>query len=311
MKSTAALRLLAVAIVFVATAAAASPAYTLAPDEVGQVLRTPDGRQVGRFMTRVPPGTALSVESAACLYPVFTPKGVAISEFAPADHKHHRGIFFAWPRVEHGAGQVADFWGWGKFAPYAGQRIVTRGVRLAEADARRAVLDIRNEWFTGEKKLLDEAVTLTVREVPGAFVLDYAFRFAAVEPLTLPHTSLGGVCARVRKHPATIVSGPGGVVTLAAPKPLEPATAWPDAGWYDFTIPLESGGEAGIAVINHAANGPTRWFNLPKMGMLNPCITAEGEIRLTQAAPLALRYTIVVHDGPVPSVLLSSLSSAP
>ncbi len=291
------------------TTLASGADYTLTPDEHGQVLKTPDGRQVGRFMTRKPADTTLTVDSVCCLYPVLTPKGVPISEFSPSDHKHHRGIFFGWPHVEHGDGKVSDFWGWGKFGPFANRVITNRGVKLLEADAKHAVLEVRNEWLAEGQSLLLEATTISIREREAAYVLDYDLHFTAVVDLVLKETSLGGFCPRVLKSPQTVVSSPKGKVELKAPNPLDPLSAWPDEGWYDFTIPTEGGGQAGIAVVNHRDNPPTRWFNLPKMGMLNPCITTHGAVPLKAGKTLRLRYTVVVHDGSAPASLLSSLGS--
>jgi hypothetical protein len=274
--------------------------YTLTPDEHGHVLKAPDGRQVGRFMTRKPADATLSVDSVCCLYPVLTPSGVPISEFAPSDHKHHRGIFFGWPNVEHGGGKVSDFWGWGKFGPYTNRVITNLSVRLSEADADHAVLAIRNEWLAEGESLIQEATTLSVREKAGAYVLSYELQFTAVVDLVFKETSLGGFCPRVLKSSQTVVSSPKGKVELKMPNPLDPLSAWPDEGWYDFTIPTEGGGQAGMAVVSHPDNGPTRWFNLSKMGILNPCITTHGPVPLKAGKVLRLRFTVVVHDGSAP-----------
>ena len=122
--------------------------------------------------------------------------------------------------------------------------------------------------------------------------LDYDLHFTAAVDLVLKETSLGGFCPRVLKSPQTVVSSPKGKVELKGPNPLDPLSAWPDEGWYDFTIPMEGGGQAGIAVVNHRDNPPTRWFNLPKMGMLNPCITTHGAVPLKAGKTLRLRYTV-------------------
>jgi hypothetical protein len=257
-------------------------------------------------MTRKPADTTLSVDSVCCLYPVLTPSGVPISEFSPPDHKHHRGIFVGWPNVEHSGGKVSDFWGWGKFGPFTNNVITNRSVKLLEADASHALLEIRNEWLAAGKSLVREATTLSVREQAGAYVLDYDLRFTAVVDLVLRETSLGGFCARVRKSPQTVVSSPKGKVELKMPNPLEPLSAWPDERWYDFTIPTEGGGQAGIAVVNPPTNPPTRWFNLPKMGMLNPCVTTHGPVPLKAGQELRLRYTAIIHDGPAPEALLNA-----
>lgn len=69
--------------------------YTLVPDEHGMVLKTPDGRTMFRYMTRKPAQTPLTANSVCCLFPVNTPSGEGVVDFAPNDHPHHRGVFLA------------------------------------------------------------------------------------------------------------------------------------------------------------------------------------------------------------------------
>ena len=43
------------------------------------------------------------------IFPVYTPGGVSMLDDFPADHWHHRGLFWAWPVVER-AGKKYDLW---------------------------------------------------------------------------------------------------------------------------------------------------------------------------------------------------------
>jgi hypothetical protein len=43
--------------------------------------------------------------------------------------------------------------------------------------------------------------------------------------------------------------------------------------------------------------------------MINPCIVAKGPIEVKAGAVLALRYRLVVHDGPPPAELLKELTA--
>src|SRR2546422_9879576 len=72
-------------------------------------------RQILGYQLRKPAESKLAVESACYFHPLATPSGAVLTDVAPADHKHHRGIFLAWFDM-HGK-KDADFWGWGQFAP--------------------------------------------------------------------------------------------------------------------------------------------------------------------------------------------------
>jgi hypothetical protein len=98
-------------------------------------------------------------------------------------------------------------------------------------------------------------------------------------------------------------------VKLPNPIHTKPDSDWPAAAWYAFTLTLENGVKAGVAVLDHPKNPPTLWHNHPDIRMLNPCIVAPGEVKLNAGRPLRLRYRVVAFDGPLPEALLAELAS--
>src|ERR1051326_5674246 len=89
-------------------------------------IQTADGKPVATYYRRPPAGTKLVVDSGAFFHPLTTPGGVTVTDLAPGDHPHHRGVFLGWVEM-HGV-RDADFWGWGEHAPIQGRRIATRSV---------------------------------------------------------------------------------------------------------------------------------------------------------------------------------------
>ncbi len=291
-----------------AAAETAGGKYTLAPDEHGMVLKTPDGQTVFRYMTKKPAETNLSANSVCCLYPVFTPSGVRAVDFAPGDHRHHRGVFLAWHATTCG-GKRADFWGWGSFAPTENRVIRNRSVQLAAADGERAVLKIRNDWTVGPDVVIEESLSITTRRQSGVNVIDLDFDLMPKVDVTLDRTAFGGFCVKGRKDGKSAYFDPDGKVDLPNPHHLKPETDWPAADWYDYVIELEEGKTVGVAVLEHAQNPPSTWHNLQPIAMVNPCIVAPGAVQRKQGQPLRLRYRLVVHDGPPPKELLEKLSA--
>ncbi|MGQ9573875.1 MAG: PmoA family protein [Thermoguttaceae bacterium] len=288
-------------------AAEVKKAFTLTPDEHGMVLKTPDGRTVFRYMTRKPAGTKLTANSVCCLYPVKTPSGEDVVEFAPDDHPHHRGVFMTWHAIE--GNKPADFWGWGEWAPTKDRVIQNRTVKLLKADAKGAQIAVRNAWVAEGEAMIDEATVITARQLKEAFVIDLDFRLTPAGDVTLRQTAFGGLCVKSRKDGKAAYYDPKGEVKLAPPHHLKPETDWPAADWYDYTIQLESGKTVGVAVLDHPGNPPSRWHNLGAIAMVNPCIVAPGPVVLKAGHPLRLRYRLVVHDGPTPAELLNRLSA--
>jgi len=284
----------------------AKQAFTLTPDEHGMVLTAPDGQVVFSYMTRKPKETNLTANSVCCLYPMFTPSGERVVDFAPGDHRHHRGVFLAWHAMQ--GKQRADFWGWGEFAPTEGRVIENRGVKLLTSSAKKAVVGVRNDWVADDEVMIEEALSITAREAHGVYVVDLEFTFTPKVDVTLNETAFGGFCVKGRKDGKPTYTSPEGKVELPNPHHLKPETDWPAADWYDYTIRLDSGKTVGIAVVDHPDNPPSTWHNLEPIAMVNPCIVAPGEVKRKQGEVLALKYRLVVHDGPPPMDVLRKLS---
>jgi hypothetical protein len=281
----------------------AEPAFTLAPDVHGVVLKTPDGRVVFRYMTEKPDKTNLAANSVCCFHPVNTPSGHRVTDLAPADHRHHRGVFLAWHAMTAGR-KRADFWGWGNFAPTEGRVIENRSVKLAEADADHAVLEVRNDWLADGEVVIEEQLAIAARETQRVFVIDLDFRLMPKVDVKLDRTAFGGFCVKGRKEGKAKYLSPDGVVKLPPPHHLKPESDWPAADWYDYVLKLEDGRIIGIAVVDHPGNPPSTWHNLEPIAMVNPCIVAPGEVETAAGETLRLRYRLVVHDGPAPLPLL-------
>jgi hypothetical protein len=289
-----------------AFAADQSGAYTLVPDEFGLVLKTPQSQTLFRYMNKRPQDTKLTANSVCCLFPVKTPAGEDVVEFAPADHPHHRGVFLAWHAI---GGEIpADFWGWGQFAPTKDRVIANRNLKAVAADAQHAVLEARNDWVAEGATLIEEATTISARQDQGVNVIDFDFRLLPKCDLTLKQTAFSGFCVKSRKEGQAVYTSPQGKVTLPAPHHLKPETDWPAAAWYDYTIALDGGKTIGATVVDHPGNPPSTWHNLQPIAMINPCIVAPGPVTLKAGQPLRLRYRLITHDGPAPLELLKKLS---
>jgi hypothetical protein len=320
----------AVAVVLVALAmpdrAGAASAYTLSPVEYGMELKTPDGRVVWDYMTKKPENIGLTSPSTACFHPVNTPSGERITNIAPNDHPHHRGIFFGWMNSEFHEPVVygpnappthplkafnvrrADFWAWGTYAPREGRLIQTRELKLVSADAQRATIQIENDWLVDNRRMAGESDTVTTFERDGVYVMDMAYTVKPVVDYELERAAFGGFDLQARKDGDSYYSTAAGKVTRPDPYYSYPESDWPSEPWYDYTIQLANGKVLGAAVIDHPSNPATRWHNSRGLWMLSPTITTFDAVTIHPDAPLILRYRVVVHDGPPPTDLIEKLS---
>src|SRR5687768_12007840 len=62
------------------------------------VIRTASGAPVLRYLFgKLPDGErAPAVDGTCFTHPLHTPSGDVVTDLAPADHPHHRGVFCAW-----------------------------------------------------------------------------------------------------------------------------------------------------------------------------------------------------------------------
>ncbi len=216
-------------------------AFKLVQDPHGMVLKAPDGRTVFRYMTKKPAKTNLAANSTCCFHPLYTPSGVRLTDLAPGDHHHHRGVFLAWHTMEfrekadfsnfvptgptHGWNiSRGDFWGWGEFAPTKGRIIKNRSINLIEADSKHAELEIRNAWIINEKVMMNEITSARVREqsalgrsADAAYIIDLDYHLTPVVDLVLNHTAFGGFCVRARNDGDSYYAKPDGKVELPDP----------------------------------------------------------------------------------------------
>jgi hypothetical protein len=283
-----------------------APKFNVQRSQTHVNVRTPDGKEILQYQLQRPADSKLSVDGACYFHPVSTPKGVVVTEVAPSDHPHHRGIFLAW--VEMHGKHDADFWGWGEHAPKKDRRIVNRELSEPLSNATNAGFRALNEWLAETNVVIAEELRAAARTEGPASIVDLVYSLTPREDLTLSRWAFSGFCVRVRKDGRIEAEGPDGPVSLPNPKHTEPASDWPAAAWYAYTIALPEGNTVGAAVIDHPQNPPSLWHNHRDVRMLNPCIVAPAAVTMKAGVPLVLRYRVVVYDGATPRGLLNKLA---
>jgi hypothetical protein len=266
------------------------------------------GRPVLTYQLSKPADVQLPVDSGGYFHPVRTPAGTVVTDVAPADHRHHRGIFLAW--VEMHGKKDADFWGWGEHAPIKDRRIVALPGMANRSTDRGVSLATRTNWTAEGQTVLAERLETAVRDdkAAKAYVIDLTYTLTPDADLTLSRWAFSGFCVRARGDGKVTAFGPAGEVKLPNPSHVKPESDWPDAPWYGYTLKFDDGKTAGVAVINHPQNPPTLWHNHRDIRMLNPCIVAPAEVKLKANEPLVLKYRVVAHDGETPREALDRLA---
>ena len=302
-----------------------APKFSLEKSNDALTINSPTKRLIATYHLTPPKNTP--IHSAAFFHPLHTPLGHVVTDLAPADHPHHRGVFLAFVETHaHFADMeiAADFWGWGQPAPTKNRRITHDSLTDLHADATHASFKSKNHWQAEDKTLLTETLHATVRQAPksaSANILDLTYTLTpAAEKLTLSRWAFSGFCARTIKDAKLTAVGPAGPIPEGKhpnPSHTKPDTDWPDAPWYayELTPMTDRAGRFrpqsfGVAVLNHPQNPKTLWHNHRDVRMLNPAIVAPAAVTLTPDKPLTLRYRVVAYDGGTPVDLLNQLAKA-
>ena len=310
--------LFATALALATTAGAADNSSSVTAARQGDaVVILAGGMEVVRYVLKKPADVKLPVDSGGYFHPLRTPSGVVVTDVAPADHPHHRGVFLAWVEM-HGV-KDADFWGWGEHAPIKDRRIINREVSevgsSASSDAggstASAGFRARNDWVAEGEAIVREDLQASVQARRDANVLDLTYTLTPTADLTLSRWAFSGFCVRTLGPAAAsqiTAYGPDRPVDLPNPSHVKPESDWPAAPWYGYTLKLKDGKTVGVAVIDHPKNPPSLWHNHRDVRMLNPCIVAPDKVVLKKGQPLVLRYRVVAHDGQTPRSLMDALA---
>jgi hypothetical protein len=270
-------------------------------------LADADGKTVLRYQLQGGTHKKLSVQSACFFHPFTTPSGVVVTEVAPDDHPHHRGIFLAF--VEMHGEKDADFWGWGEHAPKDGRVIVNRAVSASQNGDPGFVA--RNVWAADGKTMIRERLSATLRQANDRTnILDLQYTLVPAADVTLSRWAFSGFCVRTRKDAELVAYGPDGEAKLPNPSHVKPESDWPAEPWYAYELRLKDNTTAGVAVIEHPDNPPSLWHNHRDIRMLNPSIVAPKEVKLQAMQPLVLGYRVVAYDGKTPTEELNRLAKA-
>jgi hypothetical protein len=220
--------------------------------------------------------------------------GAVLTEDFPADHYHHRGIFWAWPLTALGE-RVMDVWALDGIRPVFQSWLMRAGY----VDGAR--IGVVNGWkFDGGDTVpVIEQIVFHVHaagENSRAIDFDLTFVNQADQPvrfLGAEGKGYGGFSYRpdATHKPFTFMAKDG----VVAQDALECETPWADVSWEDAT----TGATRGVAIFQHPSNPgyPHRGWIFRHYGFLGACWPHTRPYYLPPGNSLRLRYRLMTHDG--------------
>lgn len=236
------------------------------------------------------------------VHPLLDLDGNEITEDFPADHPHHRGIFWAWHQCLVGSSSAGDGWACQDFN-WQVHQVRPRQKR------KWAALEVQVTWSSPAIRhdngqpvpLVDERTTIRVQRAGTDIrVIDFDIQLHALVPeLKLGGSNdakgYGGFSPRFRM--------PDKVDFLGESGPVEPiTTALEGGGWMHLSGDFgRQGSRSGITIMCHRSvpGFPQGWILRRSGSMQNAVYPGATPLPLEIGSPWRFRYRLLLHRGPV------------
>jgi hypothetical protein len=235
------------------------------------------------------------------IHPLYGLDGEILTEDFPADHPHHRGIFWAWHQVWLGDKKLGD--------PWAAQDSFwdVYDVKILDVNTKSRALQVHVLWKSplwidadGRKKaFVKETTTIRIHRVRNDIrKIDFDIKLLALEEgIRLGGSEdakgYGGFTTRIPLPDGLLFTGTGG--------PVEPKNLSVEAGpWLDFTGNFGTNGSiSGLTILCHNSSPgyPQKWILRRKGSAQNPVYPGRNPVVLSRDKPIILRYRLIIHRG--------------
>ena len=237
------------------------------------------------------------------IHPLYTLDGTILTEDFPADHLHHRGIFWAWHQLYIGDKRIGDGWEIENF-----NWEVAAVKEKKQKDGSKAIQTtvfwkspLWKDKNGRQKAFVKETTTIKVHPRQQHYrLIDIEIALLALEPNmkiggSEDDKGYGGFSPRIRLSDDIVFTDPSGKITPTN-LPI------PASEWMDISGSIgKNGNKAGLTILcnpnNPGAKNP--WILRAKKSMQNAVYPFPGAkaVPLSNKKPTVLRYRLIVHDG--------------
>ena len=247
-----------------------------------------------------------------CFAPIYTGQGTPITEYRPADHRWHTGLYFGWVHANQ-----ANLWGGGWFLPEKGHyedvpgtHGAQRHVAFAELgmDGGAARVDEELTWVDAAgEALAAERRHYVLGRCDGGYLWQIRSRVEpAGDALTLGATRAEAAYSGLilRMGPA-FTRGDGARHLSSEGAVGHEATMHSRARW----VGVEGADDGMVVMMDHPANPrhPAPWFT--RANLLGTAPLMDGDLTIGRGQALELCYGFAVLDEPVPAERVETLYS--
>lgn len=245
------------------------------------------------------------------IHPLWAPDGTVLTEDFPADHLHHRGIFWAWHQIVVDGKNICDGWELKDFNQKIND-LQFRPLKDGSAELKTEVSwespNLKNE--SGQVvPLIQEKTEIVIHPATKNYRrIDFKISLLAlVENLSIGGSAdvkgYSGFSVRVKLPSDVLFRGQGGIVN-----PLNTAVASP--GYIDVAGGmLREGKTGGVVIVDSPENPdyPQFWILRAKNSMQNAAWPGNRLVPVSNKEPLVLKYSLLVYVGEMKSKTIEEM----
>jgi hypothetical protein len=240
------------------------------------------------------------------IHPLYDLYGRVLTEDFPADHLHHRGVFWAWHQLLLNGKSLADPWIC-KDISWSTPQIGGDGLTTAAFDVTRDWL-VPNPANPGQQLPVVRMKVAIQAQRPTSVrhIIDVELKLRAlVEGISIGGSAdvkgYGGFSPRIRLSENVKFIGQTGPV-----KPEK--TAVEGGAWMNLSQTLD-GKPVGFAILVHPTHPqfPLKWILRSKRSMQNPQWPGNQPVTISTGDETVLRYRLVVHNGTLTSAAIEEI----
>ncbi len=231
------------------------------------------------------------------IHPLYGLDGTCLTEDFPADHLHHRGVFWTWHQILIDKKPVSDGWDLTNFE----QKVINfefilqkgRGLIRTDVDWKSPL------WKDGTEPYIREESKITIHPKTGSFRrIDFEIKLKALADRieiggSDDEKGYSGFSVRLKLPEDVCFSDKDGVVEPTNTA-LEAGNAMKVSGSF-----LNNGKKGGLVIWNNPSNPDpsTCWIIRKKASMQNAVFPGRKLISLPVEKPLVLKYSLLVFEG--------------
>ncbi|GGA75658.1 hypothetical protein GCM10008015_15370 [Flavobacterium palustre] len=247
------------------------------------------------------------------IHPLYTLNGAVLTEDFPADHLHHRGIFWSWHQLYIGDKRIGDAWEIQNFK-WEVASVKEKKQKDNSKAIQTTVLWKSPLWKAKngeEKAFVKETTIIKVHpKQPQYRLIDIEIALLALEPNmkiggSEDEKGYGGFSPRIKLSDDIVFAAPTGKITPTN-LPI------PASEWMDISGSIgKNGSAAGLTILCNPKNPgfPNLWILRAKKSMQNAVFPHPGAkaIPLSNKKPTVLRYRLIIHDGDAESIPITEI----